>query len=812
MKRLLILGLLLFASFAAAVTTESYVLEPAMITGALELDDHFTQSLFIQSRGRELSGTLSVSGNASSLVSFNRHEFTVQALQETILNINLFGIEETNFNEQELIAYPRYYSGIIHVKGDINQDIPLEIVVNQRGNKNAGSLILQLKPLRTNVIVGRNLRYVVDLQNVFASKQFDVKLRHRLVRLRNDLNRTSGPIRFDKEEINESVLLSEDNLTLIKSFSLPKDFAIEKNFTTGEYILLIQAEYLGLLSESAALIEFQLPFLKKRAFGFFPYWLILLLLTLGAVGFVTYKIIKHEMSKRKRFNAKVDYKEVPKEGPRSLFVGMIAETNKRAYFDMDILTVHSIVAGSTGGGKSIAAQDIVEEALIKGTAIVVFDPTAQWSGMLRKCVDKKMLSFYPNMGMKAKEARSFPGNIRAVKDGREVIDIHKYWKPGEIQVFTTSTLDPKDYDIFVANTVREIFHSNLQEFRGLRHMLVYDEIHRILPKFGGSGQGFIQIERGCREFRKWGIGILLISQVLQDFVGQIKANINTNVQMKTRDEGDLNRIKTNYGEQFIQALIKAPVGSGMVQNSAWNRGRPYYVTFRPILHSVIRLSDEELEKYNQYNDVVDDLEFQFEQLEKEDQDVFDLKLELKLAKDKVKSGNFNMVQIYLDGLTPRVEKIWNKIGKKPQKMERKLIDVGAMEAELQQAKEEHEQAADKEKQEKKKKVETRKEEKKEVKLSKEQIAANIESIGQLGKQIEGLILHKDWMTINDLLMEIKNIPLPKESAAKKEATVKKLEEAIELGKNPPKEEKKEAVKPQEAVKPAATNGTPKAKT
>jgi DNA helicase HerA-like ATPase len=146
--------------------------------------------------------------------------------------------------------------------------------------------------------------------------------------------------------------------------------------------------------------------------------------------------------------------------------------------------------------------------------------------------------------------------------------------------------------------IQQIFHSKLEEFRGLRYLIVFDEIHRILPKFGGSGAGFTQIERGCREFRKWGIGIVLISQILSDFVGEIKANINTLVQMKTRDESDLERIKMQYGEEYIQSLIKSPVGSGMVQNSSWNRGRPYYVTFRPILHSVVRLTDEELDKYN----------------------------------------------------------------------------------------------------------------------------------------------------------------------------------------------------------------------
>ena len=55
---------------------------------------------------------------------------------------------------------------------------------------------------------------------------------------------------------------------------------------------------------------------------------------------------------------------------------------------MDTLTTHSLVAGSTGGGKSVTAQVLIEEALDKGIGVIVFDPTAQWSGMLRKLQNK----------------------------------------------------------------------------------------------------------------------------------------------------------------------------------------------------------------------------------------------------------------------------------------------------------------------------------------------------------------------------------------------------------------------------------------
>jgi hypothetical protein len=401
--------------------------------------------------------------------------------------------------------------------------------------------------------------------------------------------------------------------------------------------------------------------------------------------------------------------------------------------------------------------------------------------MLRKLTDKKFLSFYPPFGMNPKkDPQAFPGNIKAIKDHREVVDIFKYLKPGEIQVFTTNTLDPKNYDTFVANMIRQIFHSKLEEFRGLKYMVVFDEIHRILPKFGGSGEGFTQIERGCREFRKWGIGILLISQVLSDFVGEIKANINTLVQMKTRDEGDLNRIKMQYGEEFIQSLVKSPVGSGMVQNSSYNKGQPFYVTFRPILHSVARLKDEELEEYNKYNEIIEDIEYQFEQLEELKQDVFDLKLELKLSKDKVKSGNFNMVKIYLDGLTPRIQKIWDKLGKKPKKMEVKLVSEDDLRAELEAAK-----SAKKDFEEEKEKSgeAEEKEEEPEVKLSPEEVEENMKAVKKLMGDIEEAFKQKDYFAINDRVVELQSMPLPKDKKAELKKQIADIKKRIEDAKS-----------------------------
>ena len=141
------------------------------------------------------------------------------------------------------------------------------------------------------------------------------------------------------------------------------------------------------------------------------------------------------------------------------------------YLEPEKLKTHAIVAGATGMGKSISAQVLVEEALLKNVAVIVFDPTAQWSGLLRKCEDKRMISFYPKFGLKASDARAFPGNIRQISHAREIIEIEKYIHPGQIQIFALNKLDPKDIDMFVASVIRQIFKSDPKEAQELKVLL-----------------------------------------------------------------------------------------------------------------------------------------------------------------------------------------------------------------------------------------------------------------------------------------------------------------------------------------------------
>ena len=67
------------------------------------------------------------------------------------------------------------------------------------------------------------------------------------------------------------------------------------------------------------------------------------------------------------------------------------------------------------------------------------------------------------------------------------------------------------------------------------------------------------------------------------------------------------------------------------------------------------------------------MEYQISQLERYGIDVFDLKLEIKITRDKIKAGQFQMADMYLESLIPVILGDWKSIGKNPQHIVRERI-------------------------------------------------------------------------------------------------------------------------------------------
>jgi hypothetical protein len=478
-------------------------------------------------------------------------------------------------------------------------------------------------------------KFHVMLYNLGLKKSFDVTLNYLI-----------------KDFETEKVIYEEEESKRIEtSESFIKNIELyEINVTPGKYLFEVQGEYVNRLVKATDDFEIVDSFWTSERIT----QAILLVSITGSIVAIIIgrrRYIAWKQAKA-RYIFPIDMDKLPKG---QLWLGKIAETRNKTSFSMNDLTTHVLTAGATGAGKSVSAMIFVEELLEQKIPVIVFDPTAQWTGFVRPCRDPNLIKYYKDFGMNARDVKPYKGMIYEVTDPNVKIDFKKYMNPGEITVFTLNKLKPGQYDTAVTNIIDTIFGQGWEESPKLKMVIVFDEVHRLLEKYGGKG-GYVALERACREFRKWGIGLIMASQVLSDFKEAIKGNVLTEVQMHTKSLDDLGRVEKKYGIEYAKKVTKLEVGVGMMQNPKYNEGRPWFVAFRPTLHSPHKIADKEMDTYREYASLLKMLETKIQALEKSGVDTFDLKTELKLANDKLKKGRFRMAKIYIDSLNKHLNK------------------------------------------------------------------------------------------------------------------------------------------------------------
>jgi len=626
-----------------AVTPPEVTTPITLTTTLLEITLHpgeyQTTSIGITNNQKEdTTVSLSVEGDIWPFTMFDKDKIDIKSKDTAYAKIKFFTMPTT---------IPGVYNGNIIVKSkDTEQKISVILRVEYEREK---MLDIKVEPITKEIMAGDTFKYQVTLYNLGLTKRVDVYI-----------NYTIKSVDTDK-----IIAVSHETMAVETSLSFMRSIDIPEGTEAGLYSIEADAWYENHTATSIASFSIvKAPWIITFLIVIFTNWItyLILFILIPSIyfGYRYYEKWRMEKIARARYIRPVDLKKLPNKG---LLIGKVAETNTDAYFDENKLTTHMIVAGGTGSGKSVAAMVMAEECLKKGIPVIVFDPTAQWTGFVRRCTDKDMLKLYPKFGMKEEESRSFKGTIIDITDPFLKVEVEKYIKEGEITVFVLNRLTADQLDYFVRKTIDYMFSIQWPESRKLKLLVVYDEVHRLLPKYAKEigatleGGGYLAVERACREFRKWGIGLIMISQVLLDFKGAIRAVIATESQMRTKYEGDINRIKTKYGWEYATTIPKLEVGTGMIQNPEYNDGKPWFIRFRPLLHDTFRLSEEELDTYEKYIKEITEIEEKIEKLKNKGIDTYDMELELKLATDKVKTAQMRMAETYIDSIKTRMKTI-----------------------------------------------------------------------------------------------------------------------------------------------------------
>jgi hypothetical protein len=585
----------------------------------MDLGQESTYLLWITNNlNSNLNVSISTIGTVSRFVNLEKSILAVGPRKEEIVRIYVKIPND---------ADPGTYTGQLNIVGNNKtQTIPVTITVSLKGEV---YLDVVVKALDKKVNINDTAKFLITLYDMGFNKRFNAVLSYII-----------------KEYETDNIVHVENETKFIESTqSFQKTIPLSGlNITPGRYFFEVRVKY-GTKSASQ-----QDDFEIVKSFWTTQHintTVIIVLITTSAISilYTRKRYIQWKFAKA-RYIFPIDFNKLPKG---KIWLGKIAETNKKAYFDMNDLKTHILTAGATGSGKSVSACIFVEELLKEKIPVIVFDPTAQWTGFVRPCRDSNLLKYYKEFGLSINDTRPYNGMIYEITDPNVNIDFKKYMNPGEITVFTLNKLKPGEYDIAVKNIIDTIFAQGWEESTKIKMVVVFDEVHRLLERYGGTG-GYVALEKACREFRKWGIGLIMASQVLSDFKEAIKGNVLTEIQLHTKSLGDLSRVEKKYGLDYVKRVTKLEIGVGMMQNPKYNDGRPWFVAFRPTFHEPHKILDVDLETYKEYTSLLEIIEMNIESIEKSGKDLFDLRTELKLAKDKLKKGRFRMAKIYIDSL------------------------------------------------------------------------------------------------------------------------------------------------------------------
>jgi uncharacterized membrane protein len=338
---------------------------------------------------------LVASGDASKFISFVTQRAKILPGKEQIFEIVV---------HIDVDTAPKLYSGSLSIIfGNQKTEIPVNIRVLSTKEE---LLDVRITALKDEVAPGYALPVEVTLYNLGKIPRTDVDLQLEIFDVEKGETLTSM----------KEVLAVETSLSRIFYLKIPKD-AEERKYQVKA---IAQFSYINrtVAAQTFAYFNVKTPLLQKQFLGFAVWqWLAFgsSAIFLSVSSIVAYRKYKSEKEKKRRYHVMLDLKSLPQPGPDSAFIGNLAETGTRAWIYLKDLMTHTMIAGTTGSGKTISAMVLAEEVLLHGKSVIVFDPTAQWTGFLRKCREIDMLKHYKLFGMSEKDARAFKGRIKVVE-------------------------------------------------------------------------------------------------------------------------------------------------------------------------------------------------------------------------------------------------------------------------------------------------------------------------------------------------------------------------------------------------------------
>lgn len=270
-----------------------------------------------------------------------------------------------------------------------------------------------------------------------------------------------------------------------------------------------------------------------------------------------------------------DVKHLLKMSRDELYIGHIYGTDIKVYASHNNLMKHSLfVCGQKGSGKSYFVGVLLEELIKKGMPIVVIDPHGEYvfTEPNNNQDEKQLFSVFevsPRNYSSSYIQFSFDKKINPLSNA-EITIKHlrndKFYKnfvvkEGQISVFNLRGVERKDQINVVSTLVDRLF-----ELRKIREIppffLVIEEAHEMCPQKHGSHPSGDVIKNFSSEGRKFGAGLIVITQRPARISKDVITPMQNFAVMKVGWKNDKDVIQQSVmdADLYMDIIDRLPVG------------------------------------------------------------------------------------------------------------------------------------------------------------------------------------------------------------------------------------------------------------
>ncbi|MDT8448297.1 MAG: DUF87 domain-containing protein [bacterium] len=263
------------------------------------------------------------------------------------------------------------------------------------------------------------------------------------------------------------------------------------------------------------------------------------------------------------------------------------------------LEYHTALLGVTGSGKTQLAYDLIKHTISKNTKVICIDLTAQYSQDLSD-LHPEFLSVESNTAQEI-ETKIFEAETGAYGGGAEKRILKEFLRRIEEQTkqqladFLKSDhklgiIELQEISNTAATlTITEQYISNLLRYKkenpnGEKLLLVVEEAQTVMPESTNVGLGSFdakamvtRIAQIALQGRKYGIGLLVISQRTANVSKSILTQCNSVISFASYDETNINFLSHIFGKQYASVIPNLGFLQAVAFGKSINSERPVIV-------------------------------------------------------------------------------------------------------------------------------------------------------------------------------------------------------------------------------------------